>query len=133
MAGILAFQFYGLNVKQNDISEEQFFRKVLPSHDVEQVIIVNDKIAEVYIKPDSIKSKDIYKEYAAAGISTILEMHMSPDHLEEAKKANLNVVMTDHMASDSLGMNILMDMAESKGIEILDFSGYTRYSRLKNK
>ena len=62
MAGILAFQFYGLNIKQNDISEEQFFRKVLPSHDVEQVIIVNDKIAEVYIKPDSIKSKDIYKD-----------------------------------------------------------------------
>jgi ATP-dependent metalloprotease FtsH len=63
LAGLLAFQLYGLNVKQNEISEEQFFRSLLPTQDVEQVIIVNDKIAEVYIKKDSLKNKDAYKEF----------------------------------------------------------------------
>lgn len=78
-------------------------------------------------------SKHIYKEYTEVGISTILEMHMSADHLEEAKKAHLNVIMTDHMASDSLGMNILMDSLEEQWVEILDFSGFTRCSRVKSK
>jgi ATP-dependent metalloprotease FtsH len=63
LAGLLAFQLYGLNVKQNEISEEQFFRSLLPTQDVEQVIIVNDKIAEIYIKKDSLKNKDAYKEF----------------------------------------------------------------------
>jgi ATP-dependent metalloprotease FtsH len=63
LAGLLAFQLYGLNVKQNEMSEEQFFRSLLPTQDVEQVIIVNDKIAEIYIKKDSLKNKDAYKEF----------------------------------------------------------------------
>lgn len=89
------------------------------------------KISVTGITGGTESSKDIYAEYAKAGISTILEMHMSPDHLEEAKKANLNVIMTDHMASDSLGMNLLMDIAESQWVEILDFSWFTRISRVK--
>ncbi len=75
-------------------------------------------------------SKHIYAEYAKAGVGTILEMHMSPDHLAEAKKNNLNVIMTDHMASDSLGMNLIFDEIEEMWVEILDFSGFTRCSRV---
>lgn len=74
-------------------------------------------------------SKSIYAEYAKAGVWTILEMHMSPDHLAEAKKNNLNVIMTDHMASDSLWMNLIFDEIEAEGVEVLDFSWFTRYSR----
>lgn len=74
-------------------------------------------------------SKDIYAEYAKAGVGTILEMHMSADHLAEAKKHNLNIIMTDHMASDSLGMNLILDEVEKLWVEILDFSWFTRFSR----
>lgn len=74
-------------------------------------------------------SKHIYKEYKNAGVGTILEMHMSADHLAEAKKHNLNVIMTDHMASDSLGMNLIFDEVEKQWVEILDFSGFTRCRR----
>lgn len=75
-------------------------------------------------------SKDIYQEYAKAGVGTILEMHMSPEHLKAAKEANLNVIMTDHMASDSLWMNLILDEIEKQWVEILDFSGFTRHSRI---
>ena len=74
-------------------------------------------------------SKDIYAEYAKAWVGTILEMHMSADHLAEAKKHHLNVIMTDHMASDSLGMNLILDEVEKLWVEILDFSWFTRFSR----
>lgn len=74
-------------------------------------------------------SKEIYAEYAKAWVWTILEMHMSKEHLEEAKKHNLNVIMTDHMASDSLWMNLIFDEIEKLWVEIMAFSGFTRFKR----
>ena len=87
------------------------------------------KIVVTGITGGTESSKDIYAEYAKAWVWTILEMHMSADHLAEAKKHNLNVIMTDHMASDSLGMNLILDEVEKLWVEILDFSGFTRFSR----
>lgn len=87
------------------------------------------KIVVTWITGGTESSKNIYEEYKNAGVGTILEMHMSAEHLEQAKKNNLNVIMTDHMASDSLGMNLILDELEKQGVEILDFSGFTRYSR----
>ncbi len=87
------------------------------------------KIAVTGITWGTEGSKDIYAEYAAAGVGTILEMHMSAEHLKEAKKHRLNVIMTDHMASDSLWMNLIFDEVEKQWVEVLAFSGFTRYSR----
>lgn len=87
------------------------------------------KIVVTGITGGTESSKSIYAEYEKAWVGTILEMHMSADHLEAAKKHNLNVIMTDHMASDSLGMNLILDKIEKMGVEILDFSGFTRFSR----
>lgn len=75
-------------------------------------------------------SKDIYKQYAISWVWTILMMHISEDHLELAKKHNLNVIITDHMASDSLWMNLILDEYKKLWIEILDFSGIIRVSRI---
>ena len=75
-------------------------------------------------------SENIYEEYAKAGVGTILEMHLSDEHLKQAKKYNINVIMTDHMASDSLWVNLIVDKFEELWIEILDFSGFTRVTRV---
>ena len=58
---------------------------------------------------------------------------MSNDHLEEAKKHNINVVIAGHMASDTLGMNLLLDEIEKveKFEKIYEFSGFKRFSRNK--
>ena len=78
-------------------------------------------------------SKDMYQKYAEAWIWTILVMHISEDHLEEAKKHNLNVIMTDHMASDSLWLNLIADEYEKAWVEIIEFSWFMRFSRVKEK
>lgn len=87
------------------------------------------KIVVTGITGGTESSKEIYAEYKNAGVGTILEMHMSADHLAAAKENNLNVIMTDHMASDSLGMNLILDIIEKQWVEILDFSGFTRCKR----
>jgi hypothetical protein len=72
-------------------------------------------------------SKNIYEQYAVSGVSTIVGMHMSEDALENAKKAKLNVVIAGHVASDTLGLNLLFDEVEKSGpFDIVGVSGFER-------
>ena len=74
-------------------------------------------------------SEKIYERMSHFGIGTEVAMHIPEKHREEAVKHYLNIVIAGHMASDSIGMNIIMDKLESKGIEIIACSGFIRYSR----
>ncbi len=76
-------------------------------------------------------AKEIYAAMANVGIGTIIGMHQSEAHRKEAEKAHINVVIAGHISSDSIGMNIVLDELEKKGIEIIPFSGLTRVSRIK--
>jgi putative NIF3 family GTP cyclohydrolase 1 type 2 len=74
-------------------------------------------------------AKEIYEKMAQAGIGTIIGMHLSEKHREEAEKNHLNVVIAGHMSSDSLGMNLFLDELEKKGIEIIPLAGLIRIKR----
>ena len=75
-------------------------------------------------------AKDVFDKYAAGGVSTLVGMHISEDHLENAKKANLNVVIAGHISSDNLGLNLLLDAVEKKGrLEYVCVSGFERIRR----
>ncbi len=76
-------------------------------------------------------SPEIYEKLAQAGAGTIVGMHISEKHREEAEKANVNVVIAGHISSDSIGVNLFLDELEKKGIEIMCCSGLTRISRVK--
>ncbi|MHB0979772.1 MAG: NGG1p interacting factor NIF3 [Thermoleophilia bacterium] len=67
---------------------------------------------------------------AAAGVGTILGMHMSEEHRKKAEAAHLNVVIAGHHASDSLGMNLVIDRFAARGVEAVGCSGFTRVSRV---
>jgi len=54
-------------------------------------------------------SVKLLEKLAQAGVGTLVCMHLSEKHLEEAKKQNLIVVVAGHMASDNLGLNLLLD------------------------
>jgi len=74
-------------------------------------------------------SENAYEKLAAAGIGTIVGMHMGEKHRKEAEKNHINVIIAGHMASDSLGMNLIVDPLEKHGLEILVCSGLTRVTR----
>lgn len=73
--------------------------------------------------------KEMYDALSKAGVGTVVCMHIPENHIEEAKKAHMNVVISSHMASDSVGLNLLVDKLEKKGIRITPFSGYLRVKR----
>ncbi|MBC9783763.1 NGG1p interacting factor NIF3 [Heliobacterium chlorum] len=74
-------------------------------------------------------SEDAYGKLSQAGVGTIVGMHMGEKHRKEAEKNHINVVIAGHMASDSLGMNLLLDALEARGVEIITCAGLIRVSR----
>lgn len=75
-------------------------------------------------------SKDIFDKYASSGVSTIVGMHLSEENLNNAKKANLNVIIAGHISSDTLGLNILFDEIEKEEkLEFVNISGFERIRR----
>lgn len=78
-------------------------------------------------------SEEIYASLQSAGIGTIVAMHMGEKHRKEAEKNHVNVIIAGHMASDCLGMNLMLDDILSEEIQILSFSGFERVQRHKKK
>jgi putative NIF3 family GTP cyclohydrolase 1 type 2 len=77
-------------------------------------------------------SKEIFEKYANSGISTLVCMHISEEHLENAKKAKLNVVIAGHIASDVLGLNLLFDEIEKEEeFEFVCVSGFERIRKAR--
>lgn len=74
-------------------------------------------------------SADAYEKLANAGVGTIVCMHMSEAYRKEAEKHHLNIIIAGHIASDSLGMNLLLDELIKQGIKIIPFSGLYRIKR----
>lgn len=73
---------------------------------------------------------EIYEKLAQTGTGTVIGMHMSEKHREEAEKAHINVVIAGHMSSDSIGLNLFLDELEKKGIKIIPCSGLIRVKRV---
>jgi hypothetical protein len=76
-------------------------------------------------------AEEIYKAYARAGVGTLVGMHYSEKHKKAAEKAKINLVVAGHMASDNIGMNILIDNIEKKHgkLKIVEMSGFKRFKR----
>lgn len=89
------------------------------------------KIAVTELTGGTEGSADMYEKMAQYGIGTIIGMHLSTKHEEEARKHHINVVIAGHMSSDSIGVNLFLDHLERRGIEIVPTSGFTRVSRVK--
>jgi len=75
-------------------------------------------------------SEDAFAKLSQAGVGTIVGMHIGEKHRKEAEKNHINVIIAGHMASDSLGMNLIIDEFAKKGIEIITCSGLTRFARI---
>jgi len=72
-------------------------------------------------------SADIYESMKHAGVGTEIAMHMKPEARKAAEKHHINIVVAGHIASDSLGMNLLLD--ELDIAEVVEVGGFTRFSR----
>ncbi|HRG36665.1 MAG TPA: ATP-dependent zinc metalloprotease FtsH, partial [Chitinophagales bacterium] len=77
IVGLLAAQFFSLNFQIKQISEDEFFRKLVPSGDVAKITIVNKELVEVFIKEDSLKAK---KQYADIKLNKLKSINKGPHY-----------------------------------------------------
>jgi AFG3 family protein len=68
--GLLATQFLSLNFQIKQTTEDDFFRKMIPSGDVAKITIVNKEQVEIFIKEDSLKAKKQYAPLRQTKIGT---------------------------------------------------------------
>jgi hypothetical protein len=75
-------------------------------------------------------SRDIFSRLVASGISTLVCMHLSENHFKKAKEERINIVNAGHIASDNVGLNLLLDTVCAGGkITVVDASGFRRVCR----
>jgi putative NIF3 family GTP cyclohydrolase 1 type 2 len=75
--------------------------------------------------------QEAFDHLSRYGISTLVVMHMPEEALETVKKASLNVIIAGHMASDTMGMNLMLDKALPPGDSVMIFecAGFKRFDR----
>jgi putative NIF3 family GTP cyclohydrolase 1 type 2 len=75
-------------------------------------------------------SREVFAKLSVTQTGTLVCMHLSEDHLKEAEKHHINVVVAGHIASDNLGLNLLLDrLTGSEPLEITAVSGFRRVER----
>ncbi len=74
-------------------------------------------------------SEDAYAKLSQAGVGTLITMHIGEKHRKEAEKNHINIIVAGHIASDSLGMNLLLDEFEKEGVKVIPCSGVIRVKR----
>jgi hypothetical protein len=88
---------------------------------------VGDKF--VFFTGGTSPGKESIKKLARAGVSTFVTMHMSEDLKKECEGEGMYVVIAGHHSSDSIGMNLILDELEKKGMKIYACSGFIRHKR----
>lgn len=74
--------------------------------------------------------KKVFARLSQAGVGTIVSMHLSEEHFKNAKDEHINIVIAGHIASDALGLNLLLDELGKKGkVKIIPCSGFVRVRR----
>ncbi len=75
--------------------------------------------------------KKIFPRLSQAGVGTIVCMHLTEEHFKHAKDEYINVVIAGHIASDAIGLNLLLDELQKidKEIKIIPCSGFVRVER----
>jgi len=75
-------------------------------------------------------SRDIFGRLVASGISTLVCMHLSESHFKRVKEERINIINAGHIASDNLGINLLLDaVCRKEKLTVLEASGFRRFVR----
>lgn len=68
----------------------------------------------------------VFREYYKAGVDTVLAMHIAEEDLAKLRgeaPPDANLLVTGHMATDSIGINRVIAGLEDQGIEVTRTSG----------
>jgi putative NIF3 family GTP cyclohydrolase 1 type 2 len=72
----------------------------------------------------------MFARLSQTGVKTLVGMHCKESGYKAAKTEFINYVIAGHIASDTLGLNLLFDAVEKKGkLKFITCSGFKRTRR----
>lgn len=75
----------------------------------------------------------MFARLSQAGVKTIIGMHCRETGYKMAKSEFMNYVIAGHIASDNLGLNLLLDAVDPRGsLNFVECSGFRRFRRNKS-
>jgi putative NIF3 family GTP cyclohydrolase 1 type 2 len=78
--------------------------------------------------------KEVYQRLSSCGVDTVVAMHQSEEHFKQCKETHMNVIFASHIASDALGVNLMLDHLEKKEkLTVYEFSGFRRFRHRGSK
>lgn len=109
--------------------KEAFFRKAGP-----KIILgkPENKAGKVFVDMTGGTEgpKELFGRISQAGVETLVCMHLSEEHFSKAKPEHINVIIAGHIASDNIGLNLILDKIDShEKLEIICCSGFKRIRR----
>jgi len=111
------------------------YKQQVPLNAGPKILLGSDKMRAGTIVVDmtggTSGSEDVYERLSRLGVSTMVMMHIPESHRKLAEKHSINVIIAGHIASDALGMNLLMDEVEEHGVKVYCCSGFVRVNRSK--
>lgn len=70
----------------------------------------------------------IFEKLSQAGIGTIICVSMAGEQRKEAERNHISVIAAGSTASDSLGLNLVLDrVLRGTGVEVIECSGFRRF------
>lgn len=67
---------------------------------------------------------DVANAYFENGVNTVIYIHISyPDYIRLKKEAKGNLIVSGHIASDSIGINPFVEALKDKGLEVVTIKG----------
>lgn len=75
-------------------------------------------------------AKELFVKIGESGIGTVVCMHLSEEHLKTIKDVPMNIIVAGHIASDTIGLNLLLDkITKKEKLEVVGCSGFRRIAR----
>ena len=113
------------------------YKEALKRHSGPKILTGNSSTRTGKIFVDMIGSAEgspqLYEQLARAGIGAIICTSMSPESVNEAEKQHISVVAAGSTASDSLGLNLVLDkILKDTNIEVIECSGFRRFIHEQN-
>ena len=92
----LILQFFTMSVASRQTTEDYFFKKLVPSGDVDSIDIVNNDRVDIFINADSLQKKAIYKDIRTTKLGRlnigphysfdVINLNTFVEHLDETQK-----------------------------------------------
>ena len=121
-----------VSLQKNFADSEQVAQEKLKTlHDLQETDMEIDKLLQLRGElPEEVAALESELDAQKAKYARAEQMIEGYNqNIEEARKNNVNIVISGHMSSDSLGVNLICDVWERHGIDVLPCSGFTRFSR----